>query len=187
MINDAVLLSIYPEWANLFYSRDKLIEWRKSFPFRKKDLPFLEEENDTLKMLSYKTFLREPVTNYIYKTLVRVYLYETSPIKKITGCIIIDSVDMVQNSDLINYNIIQNGCVDSEQLIDYAKGGNLFAWRIKDYIKFNKPFNLSVMTKNNRSIKKPPQSWCYCDDLMQRMIDSREWIAFDPKELNHIS
>lgn len=52
----AVLLSIHPKWAQKIYSGEKTIEWRKSFPFKK------------------------------WHGEMKVYLYETKPVCKITGC-----------------------------------------------------------------------------------------------------
>ena len=53
-----IILSIKPKWAELIYSGKKTIEWRKSFP----------------KLNSYEDFKIE-----------KVFLYETAPVKKITG------------------------------------------------------------------------------------------------------
>lgn len=52
----AILLSIKPEWAEKIYNGEKTIEWRKS-------RPRLDRNNHHM----------------------RVYIYETAPVKRITG------------------------------------------------------------------------------------------------------
>lgn len=57
-----IILSIKPKWAKLIYEGKKTIEWRKTLP-RKMDLKLLRDGDPN----------------------VKVYLYETTPVKAITG------------------------------------------------------------------------------------------------------
>ena len=89
--------------------------------------------------------------------------------KKISGYIIVNHVEKVQHLDLFQYNELNKGCVYDEHLIEYAKGASLFAWKIALACKFTQEIKLNRMTSKSQTIKRPPQSWCYCDDTL---IDS---------------
>lgn len=160
MINDAVLLSIHPEWAELIYAKKKEIEWRKSFPFNLNTINYYD---------LYSPYYKSKVTRCVYEKPIKIFLYETAPTQKITGYIIVNHVEKVQHLDLFQYNELNKGCVYDEHLIEYTKGASLFAWKIALACKFTQEIQLYRMTSKSQTIKRPPQSWCYCDDTL---IDS---------------
>lgn len=129
-----IILSIKPKWAELIYSGKKIIEWRKSFP----------------KIIQCEFFKNE-----------KVFLYETAPVKKITGYFEFnESYPVYLISDiyaLSNQRLIENGCVPKEDLKRY-KGKNdcLYGWIVGKVTKFKVPFDLVAF-----NLKRPPQSWCY--------------------------
>lgn len=94
-----------------------------------------------------------------------VYLYETAPVKKVTGFFIWDGFEKLVFSEPKEkkdihpdaQKIIDAGCVPLEDLKKY-KGDrlNLFGLRIKYPTKFEEPWNLDKFY-----LKRPPQSWCY--------------------------
>lgn len=128
MRNKPVLLSIKPEWANLIYSGQKKLEWRKTRPSNYK-IPLS---------------LRYPFT---------VYLYETAPIKRITGYFICNAIIRIYSDQAILFNNEMQGCISSEDLIKYiGDKRQLYAWEITKSVKFNRPYQL---------YKRPPQSWQY--------------------------
>lgn len=96
-----------------------------------------------------------------------VYLYETAPVKKITGFFIWDGFEKLvfsepkEKKDIHTdaQKIIDAGCVPFEDLKKY-KGDrfNLFGWKIKNPQKYKEPLNLSFF---NFERERPPQSWCY--------------------------
>lgn len=130
-----IILSIKPKWAELIYSGKKTIEWRKSFP----------------KLNSYEDFKIE-----------KVFLYETAPVKKITGYFEFNenSYPVYSISDidaLSNQRFIENGCVPKEDLKRYkGKNNRLYGWIVGNVTKFKVPFDLVAF-----NLKRPPQSWCY--------------------------
>lgn len=98
-----------------------------------------------------------------------VYLYETAPVKKITGFFIWDGFEKLvfsepkEKKDIhpAAQKVIDAGCVPLEDLKKY-KGDrfNLFGWKIKNPTKFYEPWGLQHVNLK-RPPKRPPQSWCY--------------------------
>lgn len=99
------------------------------------------------------------------KNIECVYLYETAPVKKITGFFLWNGFETLTFSivsDLLvdpPEKIIDAGCVPLEDLKKY-KGDrfNLFGWKIKSPQKYKEPLNLNFF---NFEKERPPQSWCY--------------------------
>lgn len=129
-----VLLSIKPEWAQKIYSGEKTVEFRKNFP------------------LKYNL-----CEDYIF-------LYETKPICRVTGCIKVDSyinVQKIYNSTYENRNkllndITKRGCISIDELRKYERNLHIWAWNIKEF------YIMSYEFVNRFSpSEKPPQSWCY--------------------------
>ena len=96
-----------------------------------------------------------------------VYLYETAPVKRVTGFFLWDGFETL-NFSIVSYllidppeGIIDAGCVPLEDLKKY-KGDrfNLFGWKIKNPQKYKEPLPLSFF-----HFERPPQSWCYESDL----------------------
>ncbi len=92
-----------------------------------------------------------------------VYLYETAPVKRVTGFFLWDGFETL-NFSIVSYllidppeGIIDAGCVPLEDLKKY-KGDrfNLFGWKIKNPQKYKEPLPLSFF-----HFERPPQSWCY--------------------------
>lgn len=137
-----IILSIKPKWAELIYSGKKTIEWRKSWP-------------------KYNMFE--------FQKIEKVFLYETAPVKMITGFFELNGCrELIIRDDLEHKykdihpdakELISAGCVPLEDLKKYqGKRYSIFGWRIKNPTKFDEPFLLSYV-----DLKRPPQSWCYYD------------------------
>ncbi len=137
-----IILSIKPKWAELIYSGKKTIEWRKSWP-------------------KYEKFE--------FQHVGKVLLYETAPVKMITGFFELDDGCeklIIREPDYEGQEIcdkakkvIEMGCVPLEDLKKYQDDKiPLFGWRIKNPTKFDEPLPLSYVY-----LKRPPQSWCYYD------------------------
>jgi predicted transcriptional regulator len=96
-----------------------------------------------------------------------VYLYETAPVKKVTGFFYWENFVTLYFLDPIpkeyknlphsTQKIIDAGCVPFEDLKKYKGDGiKLFGWKIKNPQKYKEPLPLSMF-----NFEKPPQSWCY--------------------------
>lgn len=130
-----ILLSIKPKWAEKIYSGEKTIEFRKSIP----------KNFDTTEDV--------------------VFIYETAPVKMVTGYIRIGAFCRV-NTCYLNamkkYNLFskryfeKEGKVNIDNLIKYANNKNLCYWKIKSSYKWNYE-NIDRFSPT----EKAPQSWCY--------------------------
>lgn len=129
-----VLLSIKPKWAEKIYNGEKTIEFRKSIP----------KNFDTSKDV--------------------VFIYETAPVKMVTGYIRISAFSKM-NSCYLNatkkYNLFskryfeKEGKVNIDDLIKYVNNKNLCCWIIKQSYKWN------FGSIGKFGLKRPPQSFCY--------------------------
>ena len=71
---------------------------------------------------------------------------------------------MLKNNDL------KEMCLSAQELFDYiGVGKHLYAWHISDLKIYDKPKELSEFRKYsewlNIPITRPPQSWCYVENL----------------------
>ena len=107
-----------------------------------------------------------------YSEETKIYMYETSPVKMVTGCFtlktkFINTPDPDYPFARINFrdsdakhlmieNIERMGCVPIGKLREYLKDSDGYGWRINKVEKFEKPMPLSEF-----GLKRPPQSWQY--------------------------
>lgn len=92
-----------------------------------------------------------------------IYLYETAPVKKVTGFFEWNGFEaIVFTADFNNIfttaqNVVDAGCVPLEDLKKYIGDRiDLFGWKIKNPQKYKEPLPLSFF-----HFERPPQSWCY--------------------------
>lgn len=132
-----IILSIHPKWAKLIYEGKKTIEWRKNLPHKMDSVKLRDGNPD-----------------------VKVYLYETAPVRKVTGffywggCTISDARFLTSNSLMV-----QLGQVDIDELRKYqGENCNICAWHI------DKPLMIKgIVPIEKFGLKRPPQSWCYTE------------------------
>lgn len=127
-----IILSIHPKWAKLIYEGKKTVEWRKTVPHK------------------LKAALRE------------VFLYETSPVCKVTGyfdLLIPIEIDAVNIRKELDEEYVERGCVPVDDLVKYQGKKNIvYAWYFKHVVKFDQQKTLADF-----GLKRPPQSWCYTE------------------------
>ena len=133
-----IILSIKPKYAELIYSGKKTVEWRHTYP---------------------KKF---------FKWCDRVYIYETSPVKRVTGYFkvnpIIDPISfdrefLDQNffyADECKKNFEKWGQVSIDELKKYAERSIVYGWSIIKAERFVAKVHLNWFNLN-----RPPQSWQY--------------------------
>lgn len=130
----AILMSIHPKWAAKIYAGEKTIEWRKSFPIK------------------------------CWFGGMKIFLYETRPIGKITGCFELRDVSTYNKNEyeckFIRKDYVEkNGCLSIEELNKYqGNSKRLFAWCVMNALRYEKPLNLASFGLN-----RPPQSWQYVE------------------------
>lgn len=88
-----------------------------------------------------------------------VILYETAPVKKITGFLKLYGIIKINPEKLSKrHPLIKYGCVDKKELEKYAGGKTVYALLIKHAEKFTP----SGEELKKFGVKKAPQSWVYC-------------------------
>lgn len=173
----SVLISIRPQWCEKIANGEKTIEVRKTAP-----------KEALFKCYIYETQGRTETPwidedgHFIYKGRGQVI-----------GEFICDKVERLEEhieqgglyytlSDTFN----EQAQLDNWELHDYGKGKTLYGWHISDLKIYDKPKELSEFRKPcdrfldcctcrrlvrneymscDNKITRPPQSWCYVEDL----------------------
>ena len=165
----AVLISIRPEWVEKIARGEKTVEVRKTRP--KLDAPF---------------------KCYIYCTQGNDARRLRGSWGKVIGEFICDRVETIKAAtepygiyDVDDDFVAQTRLVDGA-LWDYGKGATLYGWHISNLKIYDSPkqlsafkglckievgcgecpyYNYTKMECDGRTIKRPPQSWCYVEEL----------------------
>ena len=170
----SVLISIRPKWTEKIANGEKTIEVRKSAP---KEVPFKCYIYET--QGQYVKFTHGAHTKYGYGR------------GKVIGEFICDKVDeyhydYCDGVDIDDDTILETA-IDREDINIYAKGKTLYGWHISDLKIYDKPKELSEFCipckvscencknplyfecwceeKGKKIVTRPPQSWCYVEDL----------------------
>lgn len=175
----SVLLSIKPKPCELIASGKKTVEIRKNRP--KIDVPF-------------KVYMYQTKGRWIYKILEWLGLYQRKVIGEFV-CDRIDKYEAEFTEDDECYQDIRlvwkdedfddeedflvvtsnekdnpddcklckESCLSFEEIKQYIGicfGENFYAWHISDLVIYDKPKELSEF-----SLTRPPQSWCYVEEI----------------------
>ena len=169
----SVLISIQPKWCEAIAAGEKTIEVRKTYP--KIETPF--------KCYIYETNNTKGVHGFSVLGRYRM--------GKVIGEFICDKVATYPRNYEFGYEISENEfnetALTAEQFVDYGNGGTLYGWHISDLTIYDSPkelseFKISCNRKNpccsccnrftskpwdicNSTITRPPQSWCYVEEL----------------------
>jgi len=140
-MRNRILMSIRPEFAEAIYRREKLVEYRPRIP---------------------KGWLEN------WETEKTVYIYETAPVSKVTGKIIVETSDLFVFPKGKHREIITYPMSSAED--EYLKGrSSIYALNISKAQKF--PFTLELGEGIFSFIKRAPQSWVYV-----KTEEERKWI-----------
>ena len=168
-MSKAVFISIRPEWVEKILDREKTLEVRRKRPK-----------------------LETPFKCYIYCTNSGVAIGMWGKHGKIVGEFACDRIDTIKPADAPygTYDVdddfvAQSGLVNGA-LWDYGHGATLYGWHISKLEIYDTPkplsefkglckveadcgccpyYNYSKMECDGRTIKRPPQSWCYVEEL----------------------
>ena len=170
----SILMSIRPEWCEKIFNGQKTIEVRKTAP--KLETPF-------------KVYVYMTKHKWIFKLLP----FLKNRFAKVIGSFVCNDIDEIRpcieyyTDDYdIDDDSLSGICMTREQLREYGKGNSLYGWHISDLKIYDKPKELgefSYPAEHNftkRTIKesremgfichgvyitRPPQSWCYVEEL----------------------
>ena len=93
-----------------------------------------------------------------------VFLYETAPVKKITGFLKLDGIAIIKPENLNKcHDLIELGCLEERELKKYAGGKPIYGWLIKETVRFSGE-DLKEIGEGLEAfgVKRAPQSWGYC-------------------------
>ena len=170
-MSQAVLISIRPKWCEKIISGEKTIEVRKTRP--KMDMPF--------KCYIYRSVqgdvIGEFICDDIFERIVRVGASCEPP----KYCICDWNMDCTPLDTLL-----ADACLTKDEMEKYLDGGVGYGWHISNLKIYDTPrklsefkglckvesdccacpyYNYSKMDCDGRTIKRPPQSWCYVEEL----------------------
>ena len=166
---NAVLISIRPEWVEKILSGKKTLEVRKNRPC-----------------------LETPFKCYIYCTLDGLKHPFGIAYGRVVGEFVCDRVETIKAAtepygiyDVDDDFVAKTGLVDGA-LWDYGKGATLYGWHISKLEIYDTPkplsefkglcnikvgcwecpyYNYTTVECDGRTIKRPPRSWCYVEEL----------------------
>lgn len=164
----AVLISIRPEWVKKILTGEKTLEVRKTRP--KLETPF--------KVYIYCT---NPKNIMLWDA--RSYAFNRCWNGSVVGEFICNNITedtMGENCDILCIN----GCMGLDQIKSYGGNKKLYGWHISDLRIYDKPHELGEFERpyecnecdakwasecnacdEENKIKRPPQSWCYVEEL----------------------
>lgn len=187
-MSKAVLISIRPEWCQKIASGEKTIEVRKTKP--KLETPF--------KCYIYCTLPKYPHEDFIATDYPRPQFYGGGKVigEFVCDCVtplynvcMDDWKRLVGGLHNIEKELVNQACLTEAKLHTYAGGKNCFAWHISDLRIYDMPkelsefktlcrvdadccacpyYNYTKMDCDGRVIGRPPQSWCYVDDVQAK-------------------
>lgn len=160
----SVLISIQPKWVELIVNGKKTIEVRKTKP--KLQTPFkcyiYCTQSDLLTKSHY--------TGQIYVALSKKYREALEKRDnqtlsgKIIGEFICDRILTVDCDSVAPFDperheyIDKECCLDRDALWEYTNGYCCYGWHISQLVIYDEP----------KSMKRPPQSWCYVDEMEEK-------------------
>lgn len=171
----AVILSLRPQWCEKIFNGSKTIEVRKSRP----SIP-----------TPFKVYVYQTKHNG-GKAIVSEVLNSVYGGGKVIGSFVCDRVRLCipfgLKGHLLSQEVYREMCLTKEQLDKYGGLKTLYGWHISDLKIYDKPKELgefSYPAEHNftkRTIKesremgfichgvyitRPPQSWCYVEELL---------------------
>lgn len=157
----SVMISIRPKWCELIASGKKTIEVRKTRP--KIDTPFKCYIYETKGKIQVSEMLDEWVGGKVIGEFVCNEIFYF-------GNVATDCWDrLLGNVHEFHKSIVVNQALLSEkEMLSY---GGRYGWHISDLVVYEKPKELGEFRHcganyhYNPPITRPPQSWCYVEEL----------------------
>ena len=186
-MNKAAMLSIRPKWCEKIAGGEKTIEVRKTKP--KLEAPFKCYIYCTAERAGYDALwvLDAPTREEYSFMAVSAYLENPKGANKGNGKVIGEfTCDRIYELAPLNHapdDVETQACLTREEIVNYIKGTG-YGWHIVDLKIYDTPkklsefkglckvesdccacpyYNYSKMDCDGRTIKRPPQSWCYVE------------------------
>ena len=189
-MSKAVMISVRPKWCEKICSGEKAIEVRKTRP--KLETPFkcyIYRTKGTVSHIINDKWVQMEVGGTVIGefTCDRIYEIRKRGIpENFDYCYL--SPNEWGNDDIeVEIKAISSSCVSKEELNTYGtKAPFLYGWHISDLVIYDKLkelgefkglckvdadccacpyYNYTKMDCDGRTIKRPPQSWCYVEEM----------------------
>ena len=189
----SVLISIKPEWVGKITSGKKTIEVRKSAPKEVPFKAYIYMTKKKPYMLTFAGNGKMRVHNgMVIGEFICDKVYNIEPIFSFYDCYS-GYDDFSDFSSFEDYSIdnerLKKTCLTRQELYIYGKEKTLYGWHITDLKIYDKPKELSefktppcdkpekacekckylyevdCFEENGREIIRPPQSWCYVEEV----------------------
>ena len=176
----AVLISIRPKWVEKILSGEKTLELRKTEP--KLETPF--------KVYIYCTNQKNTILwnarSYIYVDDHNHNAFDRCWNGSVVGEFVCDKIGVIWGGGYLKMpeSAFAGSCLNMYQIDTYLDGKDGHFWHIsnlkiydtpKTLSKFSRPFENCIgkvcdeygcaYCENGGHIKRPPQSWCYVEEL----------------------
>ncbi len=182
-MSKAVLISIRPKWCEKIASGKKTIEIRKTRPklqtlfkcyiycTRDKHLAFMQNQTGTNLIACMDVNAAIPVGGAIGNG-------------KVIGEFTCEDIYEIDPTKTIGAGFAEDSCVSSRDIHEYLGGQTGYGWHISDLKIYDKPKELGEFERpyecdlctakwasecnachGNGKIKRPPQSWCYVEEV----------------------
>ena len=172
----AVLISIRPEWVEKILAGEKKMEVRKTRP--NMETPFRGYIYCTLQ--GCNEFFRVNLGRDVSKWNRGKWADRKG---NVIGEFICDRIYELAPLNHAPDDVEKQACLTREEIVNYLKGTG-YGWHIsklkiydtpKELSKFSRPFEICIgktcdefgcaLCENGGHIKRPPQSWCYVEEL----------------------
>ena len=180
-MSKAVLISIRPKWCEKIARGEKTVEVRKTRP--KLETPF----KVYIYCTNQKNIMLWNARRYIYVDDHNHNAFDRCWNGSVVGEFTCNKVtNLFSNSRFwLDEDYVLQTCLSAAEIRKYANAANgLYGWHIsklqiydtpKPLSEFSRPFEICIgkvcdeygcaYCKNGGHIKRPPQSWCYVEEL----------------------
>ena len=172
-MSKAVMLSIRPKWCEKIVNGEKTIEVRKTRPKKLKN-PF--------RCYIYCTQPKYPHEDFILTDYPKPQFYGGG---KVIGEFTCDRIyELETRSPGGSYyvkgqgqpttnDVARQSCLTLKDMHEYLQAGKGYGWHIFDLLIYDQPKGLDEFTRLRETkfgsepvtIKRPPQSWCYVEEM----------------------
>ena len=168
-MSKAVLISIRPEWVEKILSGEKTLELRKTEP--KLETPF--------KVYIYCTNQKNTILwnarSYIYVDDHNHNAFDRCWNGSVVGEFVCDKIGVIWGGGYLKMpeSAFAGSCLNMYQIDTYLDGKDGHFWHISNLKIYDAPKPLSEFMGLRKTkfgyapveIKRPPQSWCYVEEL----------------------
>lgn len=76
-------------------------------------------------------------------------------------------------------SLLDHACVSKQELVDYGRGGKLYAYRFENVKAVDKPFPITELCSDEACVKhltRAPQSWCHAYQKVYLNVEGQEQL-----------